>query len=102
MPSELTRRFTEGTSLQAAQRSRDDADLAIYDAEARGYVRGELMRIAVDLVTNTTTYAANREMEAADSLIERAGSSRVKQQIAGSYLAAANQRNHEVLRRGLG
>lgn len=102
MASELSRRFTANTSLQAAQRSRDDADLTIYGAEASSYVRGEIMRIQVDLVTETTTYAAKREMEAVDSLLEQAGNSRVKQQITGSYLAAANRLNHEVLRRGLG
>lgn len=99
---DLVRRSGGDYGMQAAQQRRTDADLTIYDAEVAAYVSGEMIRIGVNLVTDASTYAASREMDMVDTLLAEAGSSRVKQQIAGSYLSAANRRNHDVLRRGLG
>lgn len=101
MAKELARR-RGSSALQAAQQARDEADLTIYDADVQAFVASEVIQISVNLVTEVSTYAATREMAMVDTLLAEAGPSAVKQQIAGSYLSAANRRNHDVLRRGLG
>lgn len=101
MSKDLSRR--RGTNyLQAAQQGFTETDLALYRAENASFQRSQLAKIHADSVNEVLSHTAETEMRMVDRLSAEAGQSTLKQQIAGSYVSAANRINHGFIGRAFG